>query len=644
MATSAPETRLRLSNSSSFYGSDMIRRAMATDDVVSMVLLWTIRSAFVLLFFTSSIVTTSTVFPFIVGKAVWSRSLIEIIIGLYVLLAIYSPDYRPRRSWLVVFLGLHLAAVFIAGVFGSSFNLSFWSSYERMGGIFDLAHWLTLTAVLIFVIRGLREWKILTAIYLGVSWAPLVIALAENFEYQAFSWIRLTDGTTRVSGSAGNPAFLAGQMLVNGILALALLTGHIRSTGFSRNFWTSAYAVFLTATALLSLWVLFETGTRGSMAGLIAGLTGAAGIYALYSDRGRLRIAIAVAGAIVPVAVILLFAGRDTSFVQNLASRNEIVDRVVSTSLTEGSLELRTTGLRIAGQAFVARPLTGWGGENFEVPFQRYQEEGEVALDGKILDRAHNKPLDLLATTGIIGLATYIAVWGWLGYLGWRRVRNEPGERAFNTLLAGAIIALFIHNLFLFDTAITFLSMGMLAVWASLRSGGVATDNLTMPDLRWVPTRIGNSLRLAAPVLVAVVITAGVYGINYRSYRSAQLITETGSSVEEVIGNLDYFSPLATFGRERLLNVMSSRWDTLAPSERSRLIPILVEQAGQALAAEPDNMELHFAVARFYRAAANGSDELLERARFYTDRGVELGPNTASGVRAIGQQEAAENG
>jgi hypothetical protein len=59
---------------------------MTRDDIATNALIWGIRVGLVLLFITPVIVTTSTVFPFIVGKAVWSRSLIEIIVGLYVLL------------------------------------------------------------------------------------------------------------------------------------------------------------------------------------------------------------------------------------------------------------------------------------------------------------------------------------------------------------------------------------------------------------------------------------------------------------------------------------------------------------------------------------------------------------------------------
>ena len=618
------------------------RRVSDQDDITSVALLWAIHAVLVLLFFTSFIVTPSTVFPFIVGKAVWSRSLIEIIAGLYILLAIRSPEYRPRRSWLILLFGFQLGSVLIAGIFGSSFNLSFWSSYERMGGILDLAHWLTLASILVIVVRGLHQWKTLVAIYLGVSWAAAVVAIGESFEHRIFDWVLVGNSGGRIAGPAGNPSFLSGQMMVNGMLALALFVDALRSWVDGREPGKMALAVFFGVTAITSLWLLSETGTRGSLAGLVAGVATAAGLFTLYTNRRRIRYTLVIIGAVVPIAVVLLFIGRDTSFVQNLASKNQTVDRVLSSSLNEAGLSQRTIGLRIAGEAFMARPLTGWGGENFEVPYQRYQRPGEVPPSTWILDRAHNKPLNLLATTGIIGFTAFIAVWGWFGVLSWRRVREDPVNRLFHAIVAGTVVALFIHNLFLFDTAVTFLLFALLVAWASLgesNSEGVS-DNAPVP----VRSRGAAQgwIQLAAPILVAVVVTASVYGVNWRIFRAAQLIGEPEPTVGQIVENLNHFSPLATFGRERLLNVMSDRWWTLDPVDRIELIEELEDQAEVALAAEGDNMELHFAVARFYRAASMDLPELIERARFHTDRGVQLGPNTSSAERARSEQLAAE--
>ncbi len=131
-------------------------------------------------------------------------------------------------------------------------------------------------------------------------------------------------------------------------------------------------------------------------------------------------------------------------------------------------------------------------------------------------------------------------------------------------------------------------------------------------------------------------------GVNLRIYRAAQAITRTGANVGEVTANLDEFSPLATFGRERLLNVMSNRWDSLNGFERIELIPEMQHVADQAFEAEPDNMDLHFAVARFYRATAPNFLQHFELARAYLNRGAKLGPHTATTAKAYGAQVEAE--
>ena len=53
-------------------------------------------------------------------------------------------------------------------------------------------------------------------------------------------------------------------------------------------------------------------------------------------------------------------------------------------------------------------------------------------------------------------------------------------------------------------------------------------------------------------------------------------------------------------------------------------------------------MELNFAVARFYRAAAEYDQGLMTQARYYTDEGISLGPNTASAALALERQTDAE--
>ncbi|MDA1096199.1 MAG: O-antigen ligase family protein, partial [Chloroflexi bacterium] len=390
-------------------------------------------------------------------------------------------------------------------------------------------------------------------------------------------------------------------------------------------------------TAAISVWVLVETETRGAFAGLIAGVVTMAMLMAVTTLGPRVRgaaIAIAVG---VPLVMVGLFVIRDTPFAQGLAERNSSVATIVDLSLDAENENLRVSGLRIAGQAFADNPLAGIGPENFEVAFQYYQRAGEISEATLHLDRAHNKPLDLLATSGVVGFAAYSAVWLWLVALAWRHVRRGGTHAILHAGVAGALVTLFIHELFLFDTSATLLVFALFAAWASAAESRKPWSGLPGP-----PPGFSRYLKLAAVPVVAILVIVGVYGMNIRTFQAAQLFIETGATVEEVADNLDHFSPLATFGRERLLNVMSGRWDGLDPIQRLRLIPALDEQAGQALAAEPDNMDLQFAVARFYRAAAINMPELMERARFHTDRGIELGPNTVAAAKALVEQDLAE--
>jgi len=247
-------------------------------------------------------------------------------------------------------------------------------------------------------------------------------------------------------------------------------------------------------------------------------------IYVMFSDRSRMRITATVVGVAVPIAIIGIFMARDIRVVESLASRNLFVERVLYASLDSESHGLRVTGLRIAGQAFVARPITGWGGENFEVPYQRFQREGEVDETTPVLDRAHNKLLDLLATSGLIGFATYMAVWGWIGALAWRRVR-AASDRLYPAAVAGAFVALFIHNLFLFDTAATLLMFALIAAWAAHAERAAPLFGRPGRLFSWEGKSVRRPAGFALTVVIGLALFVSIYGLNWRMYRGAQLLT-----------------------------------------------------------------------------------------------------------------------
>ena len=112
-----------------------------------------------LLLLTPFVVTPGTVYPFVVGKALWSRSLIAVAFALWALLALLHPGYRPPRSWLLVLLVAGYGATVLSAAFGVHPGHSLWSDYERMQGVVDQAHWVVLAVVLASVLHTPRGWR-----------------------------------------------------------------------------------------------------------------------------------------------------------------------------------------------------------------------------------------------------------------------------------------------------------------------------------------------------------------------------------------------------------------------------------------------------------------------------------------------------
>ena len=105
------------------------------------------------------VVTPSTLFPFVVGKATYFRGMVEILFALWVLVAVASPRYRLGRSWILSIFAIYVLVNLAAALMGVSFQRSFWGDYRRMGGVFDLVHWFMLLLILTAMVRNTIHWR-----------------------------------------------------------------------------------------------------------------------------------------------------------------------------------------------------------------------------------------------------------------------------------------------------------------------------------------------------------------------------------------------------------------------------------------------------------------------------------------------------
>lgn len=197
-----------------------LRSDMTSREVTAWLLLFATRAAVCSILLMPLIVTSSTLFPFIVGKAIYARSVTEVAFGLWLVLLMVAPQERPKRSWIIIAIGLWLAASIVAAFAGVSPQRSIWSTYERMQGIVDLAHWAVFILVASSVFRTLIGWRWVLSINLAVSVVASLLGLAQNFNLFELG---ILGGSARIESTLGNATYVGAYTMVNILVALGLI-------------------------------------------------------------------------------------------------------------------------------------------------------------------------------------------------------------------------------------------------------------------------------------------------------------------------------------------------------------------------------------------------------------------------------------
>ena len=435
-----------------------------------------------------------TFFPFVVGKALYARTMIELALLAWVLLAIRSPAYRLPRSRLAGLVGLYLLAMVLATVVSVSPQRSLWSNYERMMGLFDTAHWLLLIVLIAAMFRSWAQWRVLLNVNLAVGTTMALLGLSERFAFgpviDTFSFLAGPQGASsaRLGITLGNPTYVGAYFLVNSIIAVGMLgysylrprdSSAPRAVGRRRRQSRRAEAdsvvstevllrVFWALAAVLGLTMILLSGTRGAL----FGLTGAVACFAVsYMLWGRLPLIKYACAGVAVLGLVLaggLTLGRDTPAVESLAKRSVMVDRITRIGPNDASIRGRLDSTRLGLRGVAARPLTGWGPENFTVAYDRYLTPEIVGNAAASFDQAHNKLVEELTTKGAIGFLAYMAIWVYGAFVLVRRARAQATHEQLFTLVAGAALAgYFAQNLFLFDTPGTIVQFILLVAFVT---------------------------------------------------------------------------------------------------------------------------------------------------------------------------------
>lgn len=532
-----------------------------------------------LLPFLPFVVTNSMFFPFITGKNFAFRILVEILFGLWVILAIWNPRYRPSFSWILVAVFSFVAIIGLADLLGENPFKSFWSNFERMEGFIGLLHLGAYFLVVGTVLNTQKLWFALANTSVIASVIMGVYGLL-----QLSGKIVINQGGVRVDGTFGNAAYLAVYMLFH-VFVTAFLMAKWRGS----NVILYIYGVAL----LLQIFILFQTATRGTILGLAAGTFLVAFLVLVFGkEYSKLR---KISGVF--IVSVLLFAGgiflaRDTSFVEN----NPVLSRLASISLEAGESRFTIWGMAIEG--WKERPVLGWGQENFNFVFNKYYDPS-LYRDEPWFDRAHNVFFDWLTASGVLGLLGYLTLFGSALWCLWRKA--TPGYFSVHekSILTGLFAAYLVHNFFVFDNVMSYiLFFSVLAyVYSSTCTHSSKSRSFEHPIAYKV-----------VPSAVLLVTVAVIYFVNIPGIKTSRAMIDALSTVD-VDKRIELFERAASYNvvgsqevAEQLVQLatLTLKNDTVSVERKQQLFTLAEREMLEHLERTPNDARLRVFLGSLY--------------------------------------------
>jgi len=339
-------------------------------------------------------------FPFIFPKIWLFQVVTEIILFFYVLLALIDARFRPKWNLAIGAVILLTIILVITSFTGVDAFRSFWGNTERMSGLIAWFHFVAFAIILSSVLKTEKEWRNFLGVAVVVSVLEFFYVLAQHFNA---SWVWLPSSR---SGTIGNADLLGSYAIFSAFFALYLWRNRETEFPLVRNSVSNIFSIsnsWLWASAFfLNIVTLFIASSRGAIIGFISGVV----TYALFNIWQRK--AVRKIWVITVISLLLIYGAlwsiRDSDFVKNSTQ----LTRLTNISFQDDTVQQRFTEWGIAWNAFKARPIFGWGPNNYLYLHNAFLDPRVYELRETNFDRAHNAYLDYASMSGILGLLGYL--------------------------------------------------------------------------------------------------------------------------------------------------------------------------------------------------------------------------------------------
>ncbi|HHD92247.1 MAG TPA: O-antigen ligase domain-containing protein, partial [Candidatus Portnoybacteria bacterium] len=513
--------------------------------------------------FTPLIVGSNFIFPYIAPKIFVFELIVELALILWIYLILKKPEYRPSKNVLTISLSVFFLILIITSFLGANVYRSFFMDYERMDGVFHLLHFFVFFLIASSVFRKKEDWLELFSLSVVIS--PIVALVSQG-----------SHGSNRLSGSLGNPDFIACYATFN--LAFAVFLIYSAYQKFIQKIEPIRSNIYL-ITGIIGLisapLMIWFSATRGAILALIAVIGLNILILPWVKQSGKYLLSNKIRKTLVILTVlgIFLIGGLYLSRNNPSINRNLTISRLTHISFHSGTVHNRLLVWKYGWEGFKERPIRGWGWENFLVPFNKHYTN---KLNEPWFDKSHNEYLDILISSGILGLLAYLSIFVSAFYLLKKYYSLNPKQNFWIAwIFASLLLFYLLQNIPLFDTPAIYLMIFTIFSFIAWLS----PQNQTKISQKNIHTLNFNYFGwITYSLVVIIIITISYQWVIKPAYASQQAINgfkfyqfaskakdenSSNLSLKESQRYLDHALSLNTYGNPEIIKILSSYLNNL---------------------------------------------------------------------------------
>ena len=505
---------------------------------------------------TPLILSRALYFPAVTGKTIFFRAAVEGALLFFV--AAYAFDPRSEefltpptffKDSLVILLVVFVCFHFFSAFWGDNARLSLFSNFERGEGGIQMLHFLLFFLLVLFLVRSPGQWSVMLFVSICVAVVVCLYGIGQWWEYRCLAAAggdgpaaracrpgTFLGASIRISGTIGNPIYLAGylifQLFFVTYLAVKTNKGSLR--------------VFLVAVAVFFSVCLFMTQVRAALVGFLAGvavlLLGLGWLFVRDQKEKApplvKKFSLAAFSVFLLILLLLYFLVPQTRYAALLdlaALKKALADRLFVWAMIVSAIK---------------EWPWGWGVENLPPLIDRYYDPRLYGLEEQqgamSFDRAHNLFLDYAAIGGLPLALLFLFLWGLffyrvVGSLFHRSVDHQ--SRLVALAFVACAVSYLIQGLTSFDVNTTYQAlflffalflneggkMGRMDKKTGVRPKGVGGGK---KEPGGVNKEKGPWVRWAALCAVLPIVAVTFYWLDWLPWQRARLLADAFKATE----------------------------------------------------------------------------------------------------------------